>query len=47
MVEGTQNLEPEYVVRVFKQKQPNQPKSILIDKSKMMTNENQDIMYEL
>ena len=47
LIEGTQNKEPEYVVKVFKQKSDNLPKSILKDKTKMTTKENQDIMYEL
>ena len=41
---GTQELEPENVVKVFKQKPPRMQKSILKDRT---DGENPDIMYEL
>lgn len=41
---GTQELEPENVVKVFKHKPYSTQKSILKDKNE---GENQDIMYEL
>lgn len=41
---GTQEVEPENVVKVFKQKPQSALKSILVDRR---SNSNQDIMYEL